>query len=83
MEPVPIPWNCADGFFYACWRRPEAYLDDHVRRGVSVWARVGSEAEQRAVRSFRADLVSGRWAERNRDLVALDAAELGARLLVA
>ena len=32
------------------------------------------EAEQRAVRSLRDDLASGRWAERNRDLVALDAA---------
>ncbi len=83
MEPVLIPWDCADGFFEAYWRRPEAYLDDHVRRGISVWARVGPEAEQRAVRSLRDDLVSGRWAERNRDLVALDAAELGLRLLVA
>jgi SAM-dependent methyltransferase len=82
MEPVLIPWDCADGFFEAYWRRPEAYLDDHVRRGVSVWARVGSDAEQRAVRSLREDLVSGRWAERNRDLVGLDAAELGLRLLV-
>jgi SAM-dependent methyltransferase len=82
MEPVLIPWDCADGFFEAYWRRPEAYLDDHVRRGVSVWARVGPQAEQRAVRSLRDDLVSGRWAERNRDLVALDAAELGLRLLV-
>src|SRR5277367_5548047 len=81
-EPVLVPWDCADGFFEAYWRRPEAYLDDHVRRGVSVWARVGPECEQRAVRSLRADLASGRWAERNRDLIALDAAELGLRLLV-
>jgi ubiquinone/menaquinone biosynthesis C-methylase UbiE len=82
MEPVLIPWDCADGFFEAYWRRPEAYLDEHVRRGISVWASVGPDAEQRAVRSLRDDLVSGRWAERNRDLVALDAAELGLRLLV-
>jgi hypothetical protein len=44
--------------------------------------RCGPEAEQRAVRSLRDDLVSGRWAKHNRDLVALDAAELGLRLLV-
>jgi SAM-dependent methyltransferase len=61
MEPVLIPWDCADGFFEAYWRRPEAYLDDQVRRGISVWARVGPEAEQRAVRSLRDDLASGRW----------------------
>jgi SAM-dependent methyltransferase len=82
-EPVLIPWDCADGFFEAYWRRPEAYLDDQVRRGVSLWARVGPEPEQRAVRSLRADLASGRWAERHRDLLALDAAELGLRLLIA
>jgi len=83
IEPVLIPWDCADGFFEAYWRRPEAYLDDHVRRGISVWARVGAQTEQRAVRSLRDDLASGRWTERNRDLAALDAAELGLRLLIA
>jgi hypothetical protein len=36
MEPVLIPWDCADGFFEAYWRRPEAYLDENVRRGISV-----------------------------------------------
>ena len=82
-EPVLIPWDCADGFYEAYWRRPEAYLDERVRRGISVWARVGPDAEQRAVHSLRDDLASGRWAERNRDLVDLDAAELGLRLLIA
>lgn len=83
VEPVLVPWDCADGFLEAYWRRPDAYLEEHVRRAVSVWTRVGPEAEQRAVRSLRDDLSSGRWAERNRELVALDAAELGLRLLVA
>ena len=83
MEPVLVPWDCADGFFEAYWRRPEAYLDERIRRGVSVWAGVGPDAEQRAVRSLRDDLASGRWAERNRDLLGLDEAELGLRLLVA
>jgi SAM-dependent methyltransferase len=83
VEPVLVPWDCADGFFEAYWRRPEAYLDEGVRRGVSVWTIVGPDAEQRAVRSLRADLASGRWAERNRDLAGLDAAELGLRLLIA
>src|ERR1700694_2556804 len=82
IEPVLVPWDCADGFFEAYWRRPEAYLEENVRRGISVWARVGPDAEQRAVHSLRDDLASGRWAERNRDLVDLDAAELGLRLLI-
>jgi hypothetical protein len=82
-EPVLIPWDCADGFFEAYWRRPGAYLDENVRRGISVWTRVGPDAEQRAVHSLRNDLASGRWAERNRDLIDLDEAELGLRLLIA
>ena len=83
LESVPIPWDCADGFYEAYWRRPEAYLDEHVRRGVSVWDGLGPDVEQRAVRSLRGDLASGRWAERNHEILDLDAAELGARLLIA
>ena len=83
LEPVLVPWDCADGFFEAYWRRPEAYLDEKVRRGISVWTAVGPDAEQRAVRSLGDDLASGRWAERNHDLLDLDAAELGLRLLIA
>jgi SAM-dependent methyltransferase len=82
-EPVAIPWDCADGFFEAYWRRPEAYLDEGVRRGTSVWDALGPDVEQRAVATLRADLASGRWAERNRELLDLDAADLGAQLLIA
>ncbi|MEV7594076.1 MerR family transcriptional regulator [Streptomyces sp. NPDC089922] len=83
VEPVPIPWDCTDGLFEAYWRRPGAYLEDHVRRAMSVWTRVGPDAEQRAVRSLRDDLHSGRWAERNSHLAHLDTADLGLRLLIA
>ena len=83
LEPVLIPWDCADGFFEADRRRPDVYLDEDARRGVSVWATLGPEVEQRAVRSLRADLAACGWTERNRDLLALEAAELGLRLLIA
>ena len=83
IEPVGVPWDCADGFFHAFWRRPEAYLQSDVRRGTSVWARLGPEAEQRALRSLGDDLASGRWLERNQQLIGLEAADVGARLLVA
>jgi SAM-dependent methyltransferase len=81
-EPVPIPWDCIDGFFHAYWRRPHAYLDEQVRRSTSVWARVGVAAEIRAVAALGADLESGRWQERHGALLALEQAELGARLLI-
>lgn len=82
LEPVPIPWDCCDGNFPSYWRRPEAYLDERVRRAVSVWHRVGPAIEARVVRELRADLASGRWLERNRRLLELDEIDLGARLLL-
>jgi SAM-dependent methyltransferase len=83
VEPVPIPWDCEDAFFLAFWRRPHAYLQEPVRRATSLWARVGAAAEQRAVDALSQDLASGRWQERNAELLELEEAELGARLLVA
>ncbi len=82
MEPVPIPHDCTDGFFHAYWRRPAAYLDAAVRRCSSVWAQVGPAVEARAVAALADDLDSGAWVERNRALLELEEAELGARLLV-
>lgn len=83
MSPVPVPADCADGFFHAYWHRPHAYLDPAVRRATSVWARVGEEAERRAVTALAADLADGTWERRNGHLLELDELDLGARLLVA
>ena len=83
LEPVPIPWDCCDGNFPSYWRRPEAYLDERVRRPVSVWHLLGRAVEERVVRDLRADLDSGRWAERNTELLDLGEIDLGGRLLIA
>ena len=72
-----------DGFFHAHWRRPAAYLEERVRRGSSVWARVGQPAQARAVLELRADLESGRWQRQNAELLELPETDLGARLLIA
>src|SRR4051794_603974 len=83
VEPVPIPWDCADGFFEAYWRQPEAYLEESVRRGMSIWSTLGAAVEERAVRRLGDDLSSGRWQDRNRELLNHDEADLGLRLMVA
>lgn len=39
ITPVLVPHDCSDGFLYAYWRRPEAYLDARIRSGSSsFWA---------------------------------------------
>ena len=83
MERMLIPWDCADGFFHSYWRRPFAYLQQPIRRGCSVWARVGERAEQRVVAALACDLDSGAWKQRNAELLDLESIDIGARLLVA
>ncbi len=83
MEPVAIPFDVVAGFFHAYWRRPAAYLEEPVRRGCSVWARIGLPAERRAVAALTDDLDSGAWVKRNTELLDLKSIDLGARLLIA
>lgn len=78
MSPVPIPHDCTDGLLCAYWRRPEWYLSAEVRGAMSSFARIDAEA---GLARLRADLSSGRWAARNRGLLALDALDLGYRLV--
>lgn len=78
MAPVPIPHDCADGLLCAYWRRPDSYLSAEIRGAMSSFARIDAEA---GLARLRADLSSGRWAERNRHLLALDALDLGYRLV--
>jgi SAM-dependent methyltransferase len=82
IEVVPVPWDCADGFFSAFWRRPEAYLDPLVRAGISTLAELPADVLEPALARLRADLADGGWARRHADLLDLDDLDLGYRLLV-
>jgi SAM-dependent methyltransferase len=83
IVPVPIPWDCRDGFYHAFWRRPAAYLDERVRAGISVFARIEEREITRMTGRLRADLESGAWKKRNARLLGLAELDLGYRLLVA
>ncbi len=80
---VPIPHDCVDGFHGAFWRRPEAYLDPRVRAGISTYALMSPADLESGLRKLAADLESGLWAERHRDLLELDELDLGYRLVIA
>jgi len=83
IVPLPIPGDCRDGFYHAFWRRPAAYLDQTVRSGISVFARIEEREIIRMTERLRADLESGTWEERNAALLGLAELDLGYRLLVA
>jgi SAM-dependent methyltransferase len=81
VDPVPVPHDCADGFFGAYWRRPHAYLDPAVRAGISNFALLGDDVTP-GLERLAADLASGEWTRRNAALLDLDEIDLGYRLLV-
>lgn len=81
VTPVLVPYNCMDGFLYAYWRRPEAYLDARIRSGSSsFWAISNAEP---GLQRLRHDLETGEWERRYAELLTLDAYDAGYRLVVA
>ncbi|MBV9114757.1 MAG: class I SAM-dependent methyltransferase [Hyphomicrobiales bacterium] len=78
---VLVPHDCSDGFLYAYWRRPAAYLDGRIRSGSSsFWAIGNAEA---GLQNLRRDLETGEWERRYAELLTLDAYDAGYRLVVA
>jgi len=81
ITPVLVPHDCSDGFLYAYWRRPAAYLDPHLRSGSSsFWAIGNAEA---GLQDLRRDLETGAWQRRYAGLLALDEYDAGYRLVLA
>jgi SAM-dependent methyltransferase len=82
-RPLPVPRDCQDGFLRAFWGRPEAYLQEHIRRNISQFNLVDPLAIERGIDRLRRDLASGEWDARNARLRTLDALDLGYVLLTA
>jgi SAM-dependent methyltransferase len=81
ITPVPVPHDCSDGFLYAYWRRPAAYLDAHIRSGSSsFWVISNAEA---GLQNLKRDLETGAWERRYAELLTLDEYDAGYRLVVA
>ena len=79
ISAVPVPHDCTDGFLYAYWRRPAAYLDPRIRTGMSSFWVIDNVED--ALARLASDLDTGAWAERYSDLLSLDACDVGYRLV--
>lgn len=81
VRPVPVPKDCIDGFLGAYWCRPRAYLDPHVRAGMSGF--VGIEGVSEGLARLEADLDSGEWQRRFGAACSGSHLDIGYRLVVA
>jgi SAM-dependent methyltransferase len=85
VETVPVPHDCTDGFGWAHWRRPEAYLDPDVRAcisGLALVEQTDPRGVARGLDRLRADLASGAWHRRYAALLDRDTVDGGFRLVV-
>jgi SAM-dependent methyltransferase len=80
VEPLLIPCDCVDGFLYAYWRRPHAYLDPRIRSGSSSFHAL--KDVDSGLGKLKADLDSGAWQSRYAHLTGLEEYEAGYRLLM-
>ena len=80
IQPVPVPRDCSDGFLYAYWARPAAYLDPRIRTGSSSFWKL--PAAQAGLARLERDLASGAWHERHGHLLEQNALDVGYRLIV-
>ena len=82
IQTVPVPHDCVDGFGGAYWRRPQAYLDETVRAGISMLALTPKPMLAKGLEHLRVELTNGAWARRHADLLDVPQLDLGYRLLV-
>jgi SAM-dependent methyltransferase len=80
---LPIPRECRDGFLRSFWGRPERYVDDDVRKNISQFNLIEPAAVARGIGRLANDLASGAWDRRHGHLRAVNALDLGYRILVA
>jgi len=80
---IPVPPDCTDGFLGAYWRRPERYLDPGARAAISAFPPLPPAELEPGLARLSEDIANGAWERRHADLLAVDAIDLGYRLIVA
>jgi SAM-dependent methyltransferase len=82
IEVVPVPADCIDGFNWAFWNRPRAYLDPEIRSCMSGLALLDDDLVARRMERLGSDLDDGTWERRYGYLRGLESIDGGFRLVV-
>lgn len=81
IHPFPLPSDLIDHFAAAGWARPEIYLDNDYRSGISSFASVDKKVVENGLRKLEEDLASGRWDEKFGKLRNQSSFDIGYRLV--
>jgi SAM-dependent methyltransferase len=80
IRPLPIPYDCTDGFLGAYWRRPHAYLKPEVRHVISAFAKIAGVEE--GLTRLAQDLADGTWQQHYGHLLHQEELDLGYRIVL-
>ena len=78
----PLPKDINDLFAAAGWARPELYLDANVRKGISSFAKMPMEEQEKGIKQLTEDLNNGNWDKKYGELKAQESYDAGYRFLV-
>ena len=71
VRTLPVPWDCADGFLAAFWRRPQGYQDPAVQQSMSGLQQLDPRVLTRDITQLQVDLQDGTWQRKNNSLLKL------------
>ena len=80
IYPLMVPSHCQDGFLYAFWARPEAYLNEAVRSSMSSFRQI--DDVENGLYRLKSDLESGKWHEDQDHLLKRESLDVGYRLVI-
>lgn len=81
IREYPVPSDINDCFFASAWRKPELYLEQTFRAGVSPLAKSPDNILQPLLDRLETDLISGKWDEKYGHYRSAKTYEAGYRFL--
>lgn len=82
VRDFPVPFDINDCFFASAWRRPELFLEQGFRAGVSALAKCPDDVLKPLLHRLESDLNTGKWDEKYGYLRSFGTYEGGYRFLI-
>ena len=82
IVPFLLPSDLRDIFAAAGWQKPEIYLNESVRKGISTFAKIPDSELQKGINKLAADLDNGVWLQKYGYLKQQQTYDAGYRIFV-
>lgn len=85
VETIPflLPTDLSDMFAASGWCKPEIYLDERVRNGISTFAKMPSYELKTGLNRLAREIEDGIWLQKYGDLLKLKNYDAGYRIMIA